>query len=226
VTKRTKAIIVNTPHNPTGAVWAREDWDKLAEIIDGSDIYILSDEVYEQLVYDGLPHYTVMQHEALRPRAFALYSFGKVFHNTGWKIGYCIAPADLTLAFRRIHQFLAFSVNTPMQHGIAAYLDLPERQPVNDLLELKRDYFLSLMLDTPFTIHRAGGGSYFQLASYKGISDKGDKEFAEWLTTTQGVATIPVSAFYSDGQDDRLLRFCFAKKEQTLADAVARLRML
>jgi len=127
ITARTRAIIVNTPHNPTGAVWSREDWDSLARVLDGTGIYVLSDEVYEQLSYDGVPHFPVMQHEALRTRAFALYSFGKVFHNTGWKIGYCIAPAALTLAFRRIHQFLAFSVNTPMQHGIAAYIGMPDR---------------------------------------------------------------------------------------------------
>ena len=226
ITQRTKAIIINTPHNPTGAVWTREDWDELAGVVDGRDMYILSDEVYEQLIYDGVPHYTVMQHEALRNRAFALYSFGKVFHNTGWKIGYCIAPPALTAAFRRIHQFLAFSVNTPAQHGIAAYLGMPGRQPVNGMLEQKRDYFLEQMRDTPFTIHSPAGGSYFQLASYNGISDLGDKVFAEWLTVKHGVATIPVSAFYSDGQDDKLLRFCFAKKEETLADAVGRLRGL
>jgi methionine aminotransferase len=226
VTPRTKAIIINTPHNPTGAVWTHDDWNQLAALVDGTGIYVLSDEVYEQLIYDGVPHYTVMQHDRLRERAFALYSFGKVFHNTGWKIGYCIAPPALTAAFRRMHQFLAFAVNTPMQHGIAAYLGMRDREPVNRLLEQKRDYFLELMQDTPFKIHSPAGGSYFQLASYRGISDLGDKVFAEWLTVKHGVATIPVSAFYSDGQDDRLLRFCFAKKEETLAAAVARLKGL
>jgi methionine aminotransferase len=217
VSPRTKAIIINTPHNPTGAVWTKSDWDELARTVDGTDMYILSDEVYEQLIYDGATHYTVMQHEALRDRSFALYSFGKVFHNTGWKIGYCIAPPPLTAAFRRIHQF---------QHGIAAYLGMTDREPVAGLLERKRDYFLELMADTPFTIHRPAGGSYFQLASFEGISDMGDKAFAEWLTTAHGVATIPVSAFYSDGHDNRLLRFCFAKQEETLSKAADRLRML
>jgi methionine aminotransferase len=226
ITSRTRAIIINTPHNPTGAVWTGADWHALAGLVDGTDIYILSDEVYEQLIYDGVKHDTVMQNEALRSRSFALYSFGKVFHNTGWKIGYCIAPPALTTAFRRIHQFLAFSVNTPAQHGIATYLSRPDREPVNILLEQKRDFFLELMQDTPFRIHRPAGGSYFQIASYEGISDMGDKAFAEWLTSECGVATIPVSAFYSDGQDDRLLRFCFAKKEETLRNAVEKLRKL
>ncbi len=226
VSPKTKAIIINTPHNPTGAVWSKADWDALASIVDGSGIYVLSDEVYEQLIYDGQHHQTIMQHPALRSRSFALYSFGKVFHNTGWKIGYCIAPPELSAAFRRIHQFLAFSVNTPMQHGIASYLAMRDRQPVRDMLETKRDYFLELMQDTPFTFHRPAGGSYFQLASYRDISQMGDKVFAEWLTAEHGVATIPVSAFYSDGQDDGLLRFCFAKQEETLTAAARRLRSL
>jgi methionine aminotransferase len=226
VTNKTKAIIINTPHNPTGAVWTRDDWNALAELVDGTGIFVLSDEVYEQLIFDAVPHYTIMQHPALRDRSFALYSFGKVFHNTGWKIGYAIAPPPLTTAFRRVHQFLAFSVNTPMQYGIAAYLSEPGKAPVADMLEAKRDYFLQLMKDTPFTIHRPAGGSYFQIASYKGISDESDKAFAERLTREYGVGTIPVSAFYSSGQDDGLLRFCFAKKEATLDAAVARLRSL
>jgi methionine aminotransferase len=226
VTNRTKAIIINTPHNPTGAVWTREDWDELAALVDGSGIFILSDEVYEQLIFDGVTHYTIMQHPALRDRSFALYSFGKVFHNTGWKVGYCIAPPALTTAFRRLHQFMAFSVNTPMQYGIAAYLSKTDRIPVAGMLEARRDYFLKLMQDTPFTIHRPAGGSYFQIASYRNISSEGDKAFAERITKEYGVATIPVSAFYSDGQDDGLLRFCFAKKEETLMDAVVRLKQL
>lgn len=226
ITPRTKAIIINTPHNPTGALWTKDDWDALARITDGTGIYILSDEVYEQLAFDGRPHLSVLQHPALRSRAFALYSFGKVFHNTGWKIGYCIAPPPLTDAFRRIHQYLAFSVNTPMQKGIADYLTLPDRAPVAPMLQAKRDYFLRLMQDTPFTVHAPAGGSYFQLLSYRGLSELGDREFAEWLTRTIGVAAIPMSAFYSSRRDDRLLRFCFAKKEETLEAAAQRLGAL
>jgi methionine aminotransferase len=224
INKRTKAIIINTPHNPTGATWTTDDWTALAEIVDGTDIYILSDEVYEQLTYDGITHQTILQQEALRPRSFAIYSFGKVFHNTGWKIGYCIAPPSLTASFRLIHQYLAFSVNTPMQAGIASYLSLPNRAPVRQMLQSKRDYFLNLMRDTPFTLHQPAGGSYFQILSYQNISTKPDREFAEWLTKEYKVATIPVSAFYTTPPYNHLLRFCFAKKEETLDAAAERLK--
>jgi len=223
---KTRAIIINTPHNPTGSVWTREDWDALAELVQGTDILIISDEVYEQLIYDGQRHYTVMEHPELKSRSFAIYSFGKVFHNTGWKMGYCLAAPELTTAYRRIHQFLAFSVNTPMQCGIAAYLGIPDREPVNTLLESKRDYFLHLMQDTPFQLLEKAGGSYFQILSYKGISGLGDRAFAELLTREHGVATIPVSAFYASGKDEHLLRFCFAKKESTLKEAADRLQKL
>ncbi len=223
ITTRTKAIIVNTPHNPTGAIWTKDDWTQLAEIVRDTDIIILSDEVYEQLVFDGAQHHSVLQNEELRARSFVLFSFGKVYNNTGWKMGYCIAPPALTQAFRRIHQFLCFTVNTPAQYALAQHLG-NKTEPLNDIMQGKRDYFLKLLAETPFTIHAPARGSYFQVASYERISDLPDKEFAEWLTIEHGVATIPVSAFYSSGKDDRLIRFCFAKKEETLAAAVERLK--
>ncbi len=223
VTPQTKAIIVNTPHNPTGAVWAKEDWDKLAEVVRGTGIIVLSDEVYEQLIYDGQQHYSVLQHPELRERSFALYSFGKVFHNTGWKIGYCIAPPAFTQAFRRIHQFLCFSVNTPAQYAIARYLSLKQETPVHSMMQQKRDYFLQLLAGTPFTIYQPATGSYFQTVSYSAISDMPDMEFATWLVKEYGVATIPVSAFYASKKDDKLIRFCFAKKEETLKAAIEKL---
>ncbi|MBL7717743.1 MAG: aminotransferase class I/II-fold pyridoxal phosphate-dependent enzyme [Flavipsychrobacter sp.] len=226
ITGKTKAIIVNTPHNPTGAVWGKSDWGQLADLIRGKDIFVLSDEVYEQLSYDGLKHYSVLGHPELREKAFALFSFGKVYHNTGWKIGYCIAPPALTGVFRRIHQFLAFSVNTPAQYALAQYLKLEDVPPVNIMLQEKRDRFLELMKQTPFTFHKPASGSYFQVAGYEQISDMPDKEFARWLTKEYGVATIPVSAFYTSGKDDRLIRFCFAKKEETIAQAVERMSSL
>lgn len=226
ITPKTKAIIINTPHNPTGAVWNKEDWDQLAAIVRGTDIFILSDEVYEQLIFDGKEHYTVMQHSELRERSFALYSFGKVFHNTGWKIGYCIAPPELTAAFRRIHQFLCFSVNTPAQYALATYLSQPERPEISGMMQAKRDYFLDLLKDTGFTIHQPASGSYFQTVGYANISDLPDMEFAQWLTKEHGVATIPISAFYRDKKDDRLIRFCFAKKEETIKAAVDKLSMI
>lgn len=226
ITPQTKAIIVNTPHNPTGAAWAKEDWDQLANLVRNTGIFILSDEVYEQLIFDGQKHYSVLEHPELRQRSFALYSFGKVYNNTGWKMGYCIAPPALTTAFRRIHQFVAFTVNTPAQYALAHQLTHFDNSAIGGIMQGKRDYFLSLLKDTPFTIIKPAGGSYFQVASYERISDMPDMEFARWLTKEYGVATIPVSAFYSDKKDDKLIRFCFAKKEETLLAAVERLKAI
>lgn len=226
ITKKTKAIIVNTPQNPSGAVWTTDDWNTLSTLLAPHNIFVLSDEVYEQLVYDGKRHASVLDNPQLRDRAFALFSFGKVFHCTGWKTGYCIAPPKLSTAFRKLHQFVAFSVNTPIQAGLAAYLQLPTRTPAAMLLQQKRDLFLDLMKASPFTIRAATAGSYFQLASYAGLSSLSDKAFAQWLTKEYQVATIPVSAFYADGTDHKLLRFCFAKKEDTLRAAVAQLAKL
>lgn len=226
ITAKTKAIIVNTPHNPTGTTWQKEDWDKLAEVVRDTDIIILSDEVYEQLSFDNKPHYTVMHHAELKARSFAIYSFGKVFNNTGWKMGYVVAPEVLTNAFRSLHQFLCFSVNTPSQYAIAQYLTQPVLPNVTGIMQSKRDYFLNLLKETPFTVHAPSGGSYFQTVSYEQISDKGDMEFAQWLTENYGVATIPVSAFYKNKQDDKIIRFCFAKKEETLQAAIEKLKSL
>ncbi len=226
VTEKTRAIIINTPHNPTGAIWGKSDWDELANIVRDTNIVILSDEVYEQLVFDGERHYSVLEHPELRQRSFALYSFGKVYNCTGWKMGYCIAPPEFTQAFRRIHQFVGFTVNTPAQHALAHILANDTAMPVHTLMQQKRDHFLSLIKETPFTIHKPAKGSYFQLASYERISDMPDMEFAQWLTKEHGVATIPVSAFYKNKQDDKLIRFCFSKKEETLNAAVERLKKL
>ena len=226
ITPKTKAIILNTPHNPTGAIWNKTDWDQLATLVRDTDIVILSDEVYEQLIFDGNKHYSVLEHPELRQRSFALYSFGKVFNNTGWKIGYCIASPAFTQAFRRIHQFLSFCVNTPAQYALAHHLSSGNAAAVGPIMQQKRDYFLSLIKDTPFTIHTPSTGSYFQVAGYEAISNMPDMEFANWLTKEHGVATIPVSAFYSNRKDDKLIRFCFAKKEETLKTAVERLKGL
>lgn len=225
ITPKTKAIIINTPHNPTGAIWNKSDWDNLADAVRDTDIFILSDEVYEQLVYDGQKHHSVLEHEELKHRSFALYSFGKVYNNTGWKMGYCIAPPALTTAFRRIHQFLCFTVNTPAQYALAQHL-AHDTEPIHSVMQRKRDYFLNLLKDTPFTVHTPAQGSYFQVAGYERISHMPDKQFAEWLTKEYGVATIPVSAFYNAGKDDRLIRFCFAKKEETLSAAIEKLKQV
>lgn len=224
ISARTKAIILTTPHNPTGSTLKPNDWNTLAELVRNTSIIIISDEVYEQLVYDNEKHTGVLQYPELRRRAFAIYSFGKTFHITGWKIGYCIAPPVLTNAFRKIHQFLSFSVNTPAQYALARILQQPPSQPANILLQRKRDLFLSLLGDTPFTFHRPSAGSYFQLAGYSRISNLPDYEFAAWLTKNHGVAAIPVSAFYRNRKDDKIIRFCFAKKDETLKSAGERLK--
>ena len=223
LTSKTKAIIINTPHNPSGAIWDKDDWVQLEALLDNTNIFVLSDEVYDQLVYDNAVHHSVLQFPALRARSFALFSFGKALHNTGWKIGYCIAPPALTHAFRRVHQFMSFSVNTPAQQAIAQYLKDEQRMPAQQLLQAKRDRFIALMAQTPFRILAPAQGSYFQLASYAHLSDLPDTEYASMLTKQYGVASIPISAFYSDRKDDKILRFCFAKQEETLEKAVARL---
>ncbi len=226
ITPKTKAIIINTPHNPTGAIWQREDWDTLASLVKGTDILILSDEVYEQLIFDEKPHYCVLQHPELKDRSFALYSFGKVFNNTGWKIGYCLANEAFTKAFRQVHQFMAFAVNSPGQYALAQHLMHYNGLPVAKLMQQKRDYFLQLLKDTPFTVQQVTAGSYFQVVSYEKISSLPDLQFAQWLTKEYGVATIPVSAFYKNKKDDKLIRFCFAKKEETLLAAINKLKTI
>ncbi len=226
ITQHTRAIIVNSPHNPTGACFLREDLDELARLAEQNKLYVISDEVYEQLVYDGRKHQSVLSHPGLRSRSFAIFSFGKSFHCTGWKVGYCIAPNDLTLQFRNLHQFLGFSVSTPMQKGISDYLVLPDRKSPALEMQARRDLFLKLMKHTPFRLLTPAAGSYFQLLSYEGISPMGDHEFATWLTKNYGVASIPVSAFYSKGRDEHLLRFCFAKKLETIEAAATRLASL
>jgi methionine transaminase len=225
ITPKTRAIIVNTPHNPTGAIWQKEDWEQLAEIVRDTEIIIISDEVYEQLVFDGKEHYSVLQHPELRERSFAVYSFGKIFNNTGWKVGYCIAPPTFTQSFRQLHQFIAFAVNTPAQYALAKHLS-ELREPVNIFMQQKRDLFLQLIKETPFTIHQPTAGSFFQVAGYEHISDMPDMEFAQWLTKEYGVATIPVSAFYKNKDNNRLIRFCIAKKDETLIAAVEKLKGL
>ncbi|HOZ50723.1 MAG TPA: methionine aminotransferase [Chitinophagaceae bacterium] len=227
INSKTKAIIINSPHNPTGYVWTKEDMMMLDELTKNTSIYIISDEVYEHITLDGRSHESVLKYPSLFARSFVIFSFGKVFHTTGWKLGYCIAPSEMMKEFRKIHQFLCFTCNTPMQVAIAQfiqhedeYLGLPK------FFEKKRDLFLELIQDLPFTIHQKAQGSYFQLASYERINDMPDKEFAIWLAKEFGVATIPVSAFNHDGKDDKLIRFCFAKKDETLEQACDKLRKL
>jgi methionine aminotransferase len=226
ITPKTKAIIVNTPHNPCGSIWTAEDRQQLADLVRDTEIVVISDEVYEQLVFDGSKHYSVLEHEELRARSFIIFSFGKVFNNTGWKIGYTIAPPSFTRAYRMLHQYTAFSVNTPSQYAIAMHLASGLASDVRETMENKRNLFLDLMKYLPFTVNKPTIGSYFQVVGYSQISELPDLEFAKWLTREYGVATIPISAFYQNRKDDHLIRFCFAKKDETLIEACDRLARL
>jgi methionine aminotransferase len=223
VTPRTRMIVINTPHNPTGSVLRRSDLDALAGIVDGTGILILSDEVYEHMVYDGQPHESVSRDPRLAERAFVVSSFGKTYHVTGWKIGYVAAPAALTAEFRKIHQYNVFSVNTPMQHGLASYMRDPK--PYLELpafYQRKRDLFREGLARTRFTLLPADG-TYFQCVRYDAVSRLSESEFAQWLTREIKVAAIPVSAFYSQGKESGIVRFCFAKQDETLQLALERL---
>jgi methionine aminotransferase len=223
INAKTKAIIVNTPHNPTGAVWAKEDWNTLYDLIKDSAIYVIADEVYDTLLFDGQQHFSAFQHEGLRNRCFCIYSFGKSLHATGWKLGYVIAEHANMQLFRRLHQYLSFSVSTPTQVAVARFLEANTLYAQAAFMQQKRDFFLDALSKTPFKIHQKSPGSYFQVASYDAISDMPDTEFAKWLTINYGVATIPLSPFYKSKKDERLIRFCFAKEEQTIRNAMQRL---
>jgi methionine aminotransferase len=226
VTPRTRMVVINTPHNPTGTILRQADLEALVAIVQDTQILVLSDEVYEHMVFDGEPHASVARHPALAERAFVVSSFGKTFHVTGWKIGYVAAPAALMIEFRKVHQYNVFCVNAPMQHAIAAYLEDPA--PWRDLpafYQAKRDLFRAGLAKSRFTL-LPSDGTYFQCVRYDAISDLSEAEFAEWLTREIKVAAIPVSAFYSQPKESHVVRFCFAKKDETLQLALERLARL
>jgi methionine aminotransferase len=223
ISNRTRMIILNSPHNPTATILQQEDVEELSAIVKNQDILILSDEVYEHLIYDGQNHLSMARYPELRQRSFIVASFGKPFHATGWKVGYCMAPADLMNEFRKVHQFLVFCVNAPMQVGIAEYLKNEEHYlGLKDFFQQKRDYFRDALKGSRFELLPCAG-SYFQSVRYGRISDDKDSELAIRLTKEIGVASIPVSAFYNMGTDHHVLRFCFAKRQETLDKAVDRL---
>jgi len=223
ITGKTRLIVLNTPHNPTGSVLRAQDMRALADIVRGTDVLLLSDEVYEHMVYDGARHESVSRYPELAARAFVVSSFGKTYHVTGWKIGYVAAPAALTAELRKVHQYNVFSVNTPMQHGIASYMADPRPyQELPAFYQRKRDYFRAGLQGSRFELLPADG-TYFQCVRYDRISSQTEAGFAEWLTSEIKVAAIPVSAFYQQGQESGIVRFCFAKKEETLALALERL---
>ncbi|MEK7318546.1 MAG: pyridoxal phosphate-dependent aminotransferase [Pseudomonadota bacterium] len=226
ITPRTRMIMINTPHNPTGTIWREEDMQQLADLLAGTDILLLSDEVYEHMVYDGQQHESVARHPELARRSFVVSSFGKTYHVTGWKVGFVAAPAALSNEFRKVHQFNVFTVNTPVQYGLADYMADPAPYlNLSAFYQAKRDYFRAGLAGTRFKL-LPSDGTYFQCVDYSAISDMSEADFSMWLTREIGVAAIPVSAFYSTPRESGVVRFCFAKKEETLKLALDRLAKL
>jgi methionine transaminase len=226
ITPRTRAIIVNTPHNPSATVWTEQDMLALQELLAPTDVLLISDEVYEHMVFDGAEHQSAARFPGLAARAFIVSSFGKTFHVTGWKVGTVAAPAPLTAEFRKVHQFNVFTVNTPMQHGLAAYLEDPAPYlQLPAFYQAKRDLFRQGLEGSRLKL-LPSTGSYFQCVDISAVSDLGEADFCQWLTREIGVAAIPLSAFYGDGFDQRVVRFCFAKQDATLREAIARLKKL
>lgn len=223
ITPRTRAIMVNSPHNPTGAVWSISDLDAFADIVKGTNILIISDEVYEHIVFDGAKHTSVLLHPELRKRSFVCGSFGKTYHITGWKIGSCIAPAFLTAEFRKLHQWVTFSSATPLQYALSEYLKEPAHYlGLSDFYQKKRDLFASQFTDSRWKI-LPSAGSFFQCLDYSAISNEKDVDLADRLTREIKVASIPVSVFYETDPGDKILRFCFAKEDDVLLEAAKRL---
>jgi len=226
ITPRTRMIMINTPHNPTGRILHDDDLRSLERLVLKHGLLVLSDEVYERIIFDGAMHQSVLRYEGLRSQSIAVFSFGKTFHATGWKVGYTVAPASLTREIRRTHQFITFSVNTPVQKGLSEYLKIPENYTsIGEFYEKKRDFFLQQLKGAPFE-PIPSKGTYFQLVSYRNLSSLPEMEMAVEMTQKHKVACIPVSVFYQHQKNQQLLRFCFAKKEETLADACEILRKL
>jgi methionine transaminase len=219
ISAKTRMIILNNPQNPTGNIFDEEDIKTLGEIAEKNDLIVLSDEVYEHIIFDGKKHQSVLLNEGLRKRSLFIASFGKTFHATGWKVGYCIAPPEITQEFRKVHQFNTFCTHTPSQLAYADYiLNRKEYLDLPAFYEKRRNKFISLVKNSRFEAVPASG-TYFQLLSYKGISDEKDSEFAKKLTIENGIASIPISVFFSSAKDEKVLRFCFAKKDETLERA-------
>lgn len=230
INSKTRLIIMNTPHNPTGMVWNVSDLDRLALLVKDTNALILSDEVYEHMVYDGAKHHSVASHPTLAARSFLISSFGKTYHVTGWKVGYVAAPAELSKEFRKVHQFNVFTVNTPMQYGLASYLSEASHYLNLPLFyQAKRDFFRTGLESTRFKLLPTPG-TYFQCVDYSKLNipqaKLNEAEFCQWLTKEIGVAAIPVSAFYERPTESGVIRFCFAKQEQTLANALERLQKI
>jgi methionine transaminase len=223
ITPKTRAILINSPHNPSGTVWSRADMLQLQDLLEPTEVLLISDEVYEHMVFDGQQHQSAARFPGLAARAFIVSSFGKTYHVTGWKVGYVAAPAAMSAEFRKVHQFNVFTVNTPVQHGLASYMADPK--PYLELpafYQRKRDLFREGLKRTKFRM-LPSEGTYFQCVDISAVSDLGEADFCKWLTSEIGVAAIPLSAFYGNGFDQHVVRFCFAKKDATLNAALQRL---
>ena len=230
ITPRTRALIINSPHNPSGQVWSADDMRRLDEMLAPTDVLLISDEVYEHMVFDGQAHQSAARYPGLAARAFIISSFGKTYHVTGWKVGTVVAPAPLTAEFRKVHQFNVFTVNTPMQHALAAYMADPAPYlQLAAFYQRKRDLFRDSLAQTRFRL-LPGQGTYFQCVGIENLAvaerDLSEADFCQWLTREIGVAAIPLSAFYGNGFDQKVVRFCFAKKDETLKAALERLARL
>lgn len=223
ITKKTKCIVFNSPHNPTGAILNESDILQLERIVKNTNIFLISDEVYEHIIFDNQKHLSFAGYNELAKRSFIISSFGKTFHTTGWKMGYCCAPENLTTEFRKFHQFIVFTVNTPIQLAVAEFLkDVTNIYSLPHFYQAKRDLFSSFIKNSKFILKNCDG-TYFQLLDYSRISDKNDLEFSEYLTKEIGVAVIPISPFYKDGSNNKLIRVCFAKRDEVLKEAAEKL---
>jgi methionine transaminase len=226
ISEKTRAIILNSPHNPTGSLIYKNDIEALEQITDGTDILIISDEVYEHITFDGEKHFSLAESEKLAKRTFVISSFGKTYHTTGWKMGYCAAPEYLTKEFRKMHQFIVFSANTPIQYAYAEFMKQEERfKSLSDFYQKKRDLFVSEIKNSKFIIHKCSG-TYFQLLDYSDISDLPDQKFAEYMTKEIGVAVIPLSPFYKNKNDNSIIRVCFAKRDEVIVKSARILNSL
>ena len=226
VSEKTRLIMVNTPHNPGGYVWTQDDLNQLGALVESRNLLVISDEVYEHITFDGRAHLSLMTHPVLREKTFVCCSFGKTFHVTGWKVGYCLAPKDLTSEFRKVHQFVTFSTPTPFQYALAEYIQDPKAyQTLSDFYQKKRDLFCQGLKSTLFEFTPAQG-SFFQLVSYGHLSQESDLELAKRMTIDYGVACIPISVFFHDKKDHHILRFCFAKSDEDLTKALDKIQNL
>lgn len=227
ISEKTKAVIINSPNNPSGKIWSKTTLETFWQYIKDTNIVVISDEVYDLLVYDDALFYSAFHHPELKKRCFCIFSFGKMFHITGWKMGYIIANDELSIAFRRVHQYLSFSANSPAQYALARYLEVFDCEENKKTMQNKRDIFLQAMQESPFIFSTPANGSYFQTGNFRNYNPNlSDKDFVIWLTTFKKVATIPVSAFYHNHTDTGNIRFCFAKKEETLLQAAKNLTQI